>query len=127
LVKDERGDLLVDPHKILKRWKNYFHHLSNIHRVGGVRRTDMHTTEPFVPEPSVSEVEVAVGKLKRYKSPDVDQIQTELIQTGRETLHLEIHKLTKLNWNKEELPHQWKGSVIVPIHEKCDKTDCDNY
>jgi hypothetical protein len=23
LVKDERGDLLADPHKILKRWKNY--------------------------------------------------------------------------------------------------------
>jgi hypothetical protein len=24
LVKDERGDLLADPHKILNRWKNYF-------------------------------------------------------------------------------------------------------
>jgi hypothetical protein len=27
----------------------------------------MHTAEPFVPEPSASEVEVAIGKLKRYK------------------------------------------------------------
>jgi hypothetical protein len=24
LVKDKRGDLLVDPHKILNRWNNYF-------------------------------------------------------------------------------------------------------
>jgi hypothetical protein len=24
LVKDERGDLLADPQKILTRWKNYF-------------------------------------------------------------------------------------------------------
>jgi hypothetical protein len=24
LVNGERGDLLVDPHKILNRWKNYF-------------------------------------------------------------------------------------------------------
>jgi hypothetical protein len=24
LVKDERCDLLADPHKILNRWKNYF-------------------------------------------------------------------------------------------------------
>jgi hypothetical protein len=24
LVKDERGNLLVDPHRILNRWKNYF-------------------------------------------------------------------------------------------------------
>jgi hypothetical protein len=39
----------------------------------------MHTAEPFVPEPSASEFEVAIGKLKRYKSPGVDQIPAELI------------------------------------------------
>jgi hypothetical protein len=77
--------------------------------------------------PSASEVEVAIGKLKRYKSPGVDQIPAELIQTGGETLRSEIHKLIKLIWNKEELPHQWKESVVVPIHKKGDKTDCSNY
>jgi hypothetical protein len=30
-------------------------------------------------------------------------------------------------WNKEELPQQWKESIIVPIHKKSDKTDCNNY
>jgi hypothetical protein len=30
-------------------------------------------------------------------------------------------------WNKEELPDQWKESIIIPIHKKCDKTDCNNY
>jgi hypothetical protein len=29
--------------------------------------------------------------------------------------------------NKEELPHQWKESNVVPIHKKDDKTDCINY
>jgi hypothetical protein len=61
----------------------------------------MHTAQQFVPEPSASEVEVAIGKLKRYKSPGVDQIPAELIQAGRETLCLKIHKLIKLIWNKE--------------------------
>jgi hypothetical protein len=42
---------------------------------GGVRQTKMHTAEPFVPEPSTSEAEAAVGKLKSYKAPGVDQIQ----------------------------------------------------
>jgi hypothetical protein len=65
----------------------------------------MHTAEPFVPESSSSEVEVAIGKLKRYKSPGVVRIPAELFQAGRETLHSEIHKLIKLIWNKEELPH----------------------
>jgi hypothetical protein len=37
LVKDERGDLLVDPHKILNRWKNYFCELLNVSGAGGVR------------------------------------------------------------------------------------------
>jgi hypothetical protein len=51
----------------------------------------------------------------------------ELIQTGGEILHSEIHKLIKLIWNKEELPHHWKESIVVPIHKKGDKTDCCNY
>jgi hypothetical protein len=38
-----------------------------------------------------------------------------------------IHKLINSIWNKEELPHQWKESIIVQIHKKGDKTDCNNY
>jgi hypothetical protein len=44
----------------------------------------MHTAEPFVPEPSASEFEVAVGKLKSYEYPGVYQIPAELIQAGGE-------------------------------------------
>jgi hypothetical protein len=68
LVKDEKNDALVDPYKILNRWKNCVCQLLNVHGAGGVRQTAMHTAEPAVPEPSTSEVEVAIGKLKRYKS-----------------------------------------------------------
>jgi hypothetical protein len=35
-----------------------------------------------VPHPSISEVEVAIGKLERYKSPGADQIPAEIIQAG---------------------------------------------
>jgi hypothetical protein len=38
-----------------------------------------------------------------------------------------IHKLINSIWNKEELPDQWKESIIVPVHKKGDKTDCNNY
>jgi hypothetical protein len=50
-----------------------------------------------------------------------------LIQARGETLRSEICKLIKLIWNKEELPHQWKESIVVPIHKKSDKTDCSSY
>jgi hypothetical protein len=96
LVKDERGNLLADPHKILNRWKNYIRQLLKVHGAGGVRQTEMHTAEPLVPQPNTSEVEAAIGKLKRHKSPVVDQIPAELIQAGGETLRSEIHKLIKL-------------------------------
>jgi sorting nexin-29 len=87
----------------------------------------MHTPEPFVPEPSVSEVEFAIGKLKRYKSPGFDQIPAEMIQAGGEKLLSGIHNLIRLIWNEEELSHQWKESIEVPIHKKRDRTDCSNY
>jgi len=38
-----------------------------------------------------------------------------------------IHKLIISIWNKEELPGEWKESIIVSIHKKGDKTDCNNY
>jgi hypothetical protein len=98
----------------------------NIHGADGIRKAEMCTAKPFVPEPSASEIEVAIGKLKRYKSTGVGQISSELVQAGREMLRLGIHKLIKLIWNKE-LPHQWKESVVVPIHKKGDKSDCTNY
>jgi hypothetical protein len=66
----------------------------------------MHTAEPLVPKSSASEVEAATEKLKRYKSPGDDQIPAEKIQAGGETLHSEVHKLIKLIWNKEEMPHK---------------------
>jgi hypothetical protein len=54
----------------------------------------MQTAEPFVLQPSTSEVETATGKLKRYLLPGVDQIPAELILVGGKTLHSEILKLS---------------------------------
>jgi hypothetical protein len=107
-LKDERGDLLGNSHKILNRRKNFLCQLLNVRGAGDVRRAEMHIAEPFVPEPSASEVEATVGKLKNYKSSSVDQIPAEIIQVGREKLLSEIHKYIKLIWNNEELLHQWK-------------------
>ena len=46
-----------------------------------------------MPEPSAFEVEMAIEKLKRYKSPGIDQIPAELIEPGGSKIFSEIHKL----------------------------------
>ena len=80
-----------------------------------------------MPEPSAWEVELAIEKLKSHKSPGIDQIPAELIKAGGRTIRGAFHKLIIAIWNKEELPEEWKESVIVPIHKKGDKIECNNY
>jgi hypothetical protein len=127
IVKDEQGDLVVDSHSILARWRNYFSQILNVQGVNGVRQAEIHTAELLIPEPSVSEIELAIDKLKSHKSPGIDQTPAELIKAGGRTISCEVHKLIISIWNKEELPEEWKNSIIVPIYKKGDKTDCNNY
>jgi CRISPR/Cas system-associated protein Csm6 len=77
----------------------------------------MHTTEPLVPEPRTFEVEVAVVKLKRYETSGIDQILTELIQAVGNTLCSEIHEIINSIENKEELPQQWRKSILLSIYK----------
>jgi len=127
IVKDEKGDLFADSHGIVARWRNYISQLFNVHGVKDVGQVEIHTAEPLVHEPSASEVELAIDKLKSHKSPGIDQIPAELIKAESRTICLEIQKLITSIWKKEKLPEEWKESIIVPIHKKEDKTDCNNY
>jgi hypothetical protein len=122
-VKDWNGYLFADSHNILNKWKNYYSQLLNVHNVNDVRQIEMHTADPLVPGSSRLEVEIAIAKLKKYDSPGSVQIPAELTQAGSETLLSAIRKLINSVWNKEELPHQWKEFIIVPVHKKGDKTD----
>jgi hypothetical protein len=121
VVKDEKGDLVADCHSISARWRNHFSQLFNVIGVSDVGQAkEIHTAEPLQPEPSAFETESDIEKLKRHKSTGIDQIPTELIKAGGRTIRYEIHKLSLSIWNKEELPEEWKESIIVPIYKKGD-------
>jgi hypothetical protein len=64
VVKDEKGDLVADSYSTLARWRNHFFQLLNVHRVNDVRQTEIHTAEPLMPDPSDSEVEMAIEEQK---------------------------------------------------------------
>ena len=126
-MKGDKGDLVADFHSIFVMWRNYFSQQLNVHGVNEVRKTEIHTAEPLVPEPSASDVELTIEKLKSHKSPGIEQIPAELIKAGGKTIHCEIHKLIISIWNKKELPKDWKESIIVPIYKKGNKKECSNY
>jgi hypothetical protein len=49
----------------LNRWKNFFNEVLNIYGVHDKRQMDMHMADASVPEPSLVEVKIATGKLKK--------------------------------------------------------------
>jgi hypothetical protein len=53
----------------------------NVHGVYNVRQMNINTAEPLVPEHILVEVEIAIGKLKHYKSPGTDQISSQTDQS----------------------------------------------
>jgi hypothetical protein len=127
VLREKNGDLFAYTHNILNRRKKYFNQLLKVHSVRYVRQTEIHTAERLVPGPSSFEVEITIVKLKKYKSPDNDQILEEMIQAGGKSLLFKIQKLRHSLWNKEELLCQWKEAIIVPIHKKGDKTNSSDY
>jgi hypothetical protein len=62
IVRDEKGYLFTDSHSILARWRNHVSQLFNVHEVND--KTEIHTAEPLVPDPSVFELEMTIKNLK---------------------------------------------------------------
>jgi hypothetical protein len=56
--------------------------------VNDIRQIEIHIAETLVPGISHLEVEIAIAKLKKYKSAGSDQIPAELIKAGGKTLLL---------------------------------------
>jgi hypothetical protein len=119
ILKDENGDRLVDSHNILNRWKNYFSQLLNVHDISDARQLEMHMAEPLVSGPVLLSLKLLLQSGKSIN-------HQEMIKFWEKWLNQEV-KHYCLWSTKEELHDKWKEYIIVPIHKKGDKTDCNNY
>ena len=120
--KETRCYNLADTTSILSKWEHFFSNLLNFNQSNN-KLSEIYTEEPDIPEPSLIEVELTIENLKKHKAPGVHHIPLQLIQAGGDKLCEEIHILTVLIWNKEELPQEWKETIIVPINKKGDRMD----
>jgi hypothetical protein len=126
-VKDENGDLLANSHNILNRWMNYYSQLLNVRRVSHVRQKYVQMSHYYLTLVSPFEDEIAIAKLKRYKSPDSDKFRQNLFK--QEVKHyglISINSLILFGIRKNCFC-QWKESIAVPLYKKDNRTDCSNY
>jgi len=49
------------------------------------------------------------------------------VKAGRRAVLSQIDKFINSIWNKNELPEQWKESIIVHVYKKGNTKDCSNY
>jgi hypothetical protein len=59
----------------------------NGHGVNDERQTEILTAEPLLPEPTAFEIEMAIEKLKRHKSPGTDK-STRIFLSRRKNISL---------------------------------------
>src|SRR6476661_3515325 len=76
----------------------------------------------------VSEVRMAIDSLKKNEAVGIDGISAEEIQAATtEKGSVVLHQLCQSMWDSERVPDEWKKAIIVPIHKKKDKMDCNKY
>jgi exonuclease III len=128
-VKDRSGKLITGDQEISARWREYFNELYNdpnpvdVNAVqAGLGNLD---AEPDITQ---NEVESSLKRLKKDKSPGVDNITAEELKAAMEGKGLEVlHAFLQCVWTEESVPAEWKRAIIIPLHKKKDKMDCNNY
>jgi hypothetical protein len=106
----------------LVNWKKHFSQLFIAHGASEVRHSEIHRAKPPVTQPRAVDVEMFIENVKRHKFPGVDQIPAKFIKSGERKTCSVILKRPNSIWKKQECSEEWKGSIILPIYRKSDKT-----
>jgi sorting nexin-29 len=93
------------------------------------RVQEVHTIEndTEIEPPTYKEVSDIINKLKRNKTPGIDNIPAELAEYGGYILKHRMYNLIFLIWIKEQLSMEWFQGIICPIYKKVERTICSNY
>ena len=73
------------------------------------------------------EVELAVRKLKNNKAPGSDEIVAELVKNGGQVMVDWLWELLREMWKTKRVPQEWKNTILIPLHKKRSRKDCNNY
>ena len=127
---DKNGHKITTCAGIRDRWKEHFQEKLNLTVNPDpevLRKFPAHRDEEPPPPPLRSEVEAALKSLKSNKAPGIDGIQAELLKVESDIVVDLYHKIVTAVWEIKYFPESWSKSVIVPLHKKGSKSNCENY
>lgn len=126
-VKNKAGDLLTSPQEIVEEWRSYYKQLLNDSEVSTEVEGVITSSENDDNIPTLTEIKDANSHLKRNKSPGEDGIPAEILHYGGSKLCQHMHELISEVWRQEKMTNEWSTSIIVSLHKKEDRTNCNNY
>jgi hypothetical protein len=76
---------------------------------------------------TLEELEEALKRAKRKKSPGMDMVVNEMILFGGQIAVTALFKLLSMLWRVEKIPNSWRNTVVTPVHKKNSAFDTNNY
>ena len=127
-IQDRSGKWLTEERQVLNRWTEYCSELYNYKANGDPSvlyclQTDTENDHPILR----TDVEAAVQSQKKVKSDGVENIPSELIQTGGEDVITALTTICNNIWQTGEWPTQWTQSLVITLPKKGNRQQCQNY
>ena len=122
-IKSKSGEVITDRDKVILRWHEFYPKLYHCDRqvfTSYEESTPILSTTP-------SEIESALKKLNKGKSPDPGNITSELLIAGGPVLQTWLKFLIDNILQNRVIPDELNVSDIVTLFKKGDPLDCGNY
>ena len=136
-VKDRNGEILTEKEKIMARWKQHFDEILNREDPNNTEETfneinqseDRCKLEDEIGEEddiTLEEIERAVKQMRKNKAPGLCNITAEMLQNSGVYTIRWLHRVITAVWQTEKTPSDWRKAIIIPIHKKGDRKECNN-
>ena len=128
-IKDQNGQLLVQPDDIANRWKEYFDGLLNVR---GSQESDANVDLASSPDEvsediTEAEISAAIARMKRGRATGDDELPVEIVKEAGDEAQKLLLNIMQDAYRHETVPPEWQRGVINPIFKKGDKALCGNY
>ena len=129
VIEDKEGNLLTESSAVLQRWTEYCNELYNyqLHPDPNIIKNSHRNEQERDPPILQTEIDDAIKKLKKGKSPGIDNVPSELIKSGGEELNKKFTKLCQKVIDINEWPEDWTKSLVIPLPKKGNLKLCQNY